>query len=598
MKRLTAFFLTLILILCALAPALGESITYTGTVTGGSLHLRKEPSSSAKIINTYKNGTEVTILENNGVWCKVKVGKNTGYMMAQYLDIKPNYPHLGWGRTPDDGTVLNVRAAASDTAEIVYKTMSGCVLEIVEDAGAWYKVQVGGQFGYVEKSRVSLFTGNYAVGSIAMNTSDALDLNANSFLTPLQEVGSGTTMSRAQGEFTYSISYPTLGIQAADSRISAWVQDTLRTFEMDHQQNHAGTTPASFAVHYQSVRVDDRYCSVVLVGQYDVGSLRAQTVLTLNVDTLAGQVLDNEQLFSANPTWGLFILETIVSDLCPANTDGYACKPDASWLKYAFLSKSGVRVYLPNGLFLPLTLGTRCVDLRYSQVADCMTLDSAAIASYKRVIDPTKPMIALTFDDGPSEETNRILKVLAAYDARATFCVIGNKVEQYADVVCRAVAGGNEIACHTWSHPKLTEISSSSVRSQITKTNELVKEVTGGYEIKVLRPPYGSTNKSVRSICADLGLVIAHWEVDTSDWNNRNTAKTYNAIMKGAKNGVIVLMHDIYSTTAAAAEKAIPELISRGYQLVTVSELLSFHKDGAKPGTVYSHLDPANIRTE
>ena len=91
-------------------------------------------------------------------------------------------------------------------------------------------------------------------------------------------------------------------------------------------------------------------------------------------------------------------------------------------------------------------------------------------------------------------------------------------------------------------------------------------------------------------------MIIAHWEVDTRDWSHRSASKTYNNIIKGAKNGMIVLCHDIYSTTADAAEKAIPELVAKGYQLVTVSELLSFHKDGAKPGTVYSHLDPANIR--
>ena len=133
------------------------------------------------------------------------------------------------------------------------------------------------------------------------------------------------------------------------------------------------------------------------------------------------------------------------------------------------------------------------------------------------------------------------------------------------------------------------------MRSQLTRTNDAVRELTGGYEIKVLRPPYGSTNKTVRTICKELGMVIAHWQVDTLDWRTRSTSKTYRAIMKGAKNGAIVLCHDLYSSTAAAIEKAVPELVAQGYQLVTVSELLSFHKDGAQPGTVYAYLDPENI---
>ncbi len=595
MKRLTAFFLALILLISAAAIARGEDVTYTGVVTGGSLHLRKEPSSSGKIINTYKSGTQVEILENDGTWCKVKVGGSTGYMMAQYLDIQANYDHLGWGKTPEDGTVLNLRSAPDASAGIVYKTMSGGVFEITGDQGDWYKVRVAGFFGYVEKSRVTVFSGDYAFGSIAMDTQDALTVS--SLRSAPREVGNGKTITRSEGEFTYSISYPSVGVQAADSQMSAWVQQTLRTFEADQKQNHAGAQ-ASCTVEYQAVRVDERYCSVLLLGQYDVGSLSAQTLLALNIDLQSGEVLDNQALFSANQDRALFILETMAGDLAPARTDGYSGAPDLSWTRFAVLAKTGVQVYLPSGLFLPATVGTRCVTLRYSQVAECMTLDSQTIRSFIRVIDPTKPMIALTFDDGPSEETDRILKVLAEYDARATFCVIGNKVEMYSDVLRRTIAGGNEIACHTWSHPKLTEISASAVRSQLTKTIDLVREITGGYEIKVLRPPYGSTNKSVRSICAELGLVIAHWQVDTDDWDVRNTDKVYNAIIKGAQNGAIILCHDIYSTTAAAAERAIPELINRGYQLVTVSELLSFHKDGAQPGTVYNRLDPENIRTD
>ncbi len=595
MKRLTAFILALMLFLSAAALCLGEAITYTGVVTGGSLHLRKEPSSSAKIINTYKSGTKVEILENDGAWCKVQVGKNTGYMMAQYLDIKPNYSHLGWGRTAADGTVLNLRAAASETAEVVYKILSGAVFEITEDAGAWYKVRAGGLFGYVEKSRVAFFTGKYTVGSVTVQNQDVL--TAASLRSAPREVGSGTSVTRSEGEFTYSIAYPTVGVKAADDQISAWVQDTLQTFQADHQRNHAGT-PANYTVEYQAVRIDDRYQSVLLLGRYTVGDLFADAALALNVDAKTGTVLDNEKLFSADDYWAMFALTGAVSELCAPNTDGYSAQADPSWLRYAVLTHSGLQLVLPAGLFLPLSLGTRSVTLRYSQVADAMGLDSQAINNQKRIIDPTKPMIALTFDDGPSEYTTRILKVLAKYDARATFCVIGKNVELYRDVIVRIVSGGNEIACHTWSHPKLTEQSAATIRSQITRTNDLVREITGGYEIRVLRPPYGSHNKTVRSICADLGMIIAHWEVDTKDWNNRNTSTTYKNIMKGAANGTIVLCHDIYSTTAAAAEKAIPELISRGYQLVTVSELMSFHKDGAQPGTVYSHLDPANIRKE
>ncbi|MBQ9944215.1 MAG: polysaccharide deacetylase family protein, partial [Clostridia bacterium] len=161
-----------------------------------------------------------------------------------------------------------------------------------------------------------------------------------------------------------------------------------------------------------------------------------------------------------------------------------------------------------------------------------------------------------------------------------------------------AVSQGNEIASHTWNHPDLEKASESKIRKQLEDTNNIVAEVTGGYQVKVLRPPYGNVNKRVRTICADMDMIIAHWELDTLDWATRNPNKTYNKIMKDVDNGMIILCHDIYETTAEAAERAIPELVAQGYQLVTVSELFSFHKDGVKPGTVYSHLDPKNIKMD
>ena len=596
MKRFLALFAALILLLTTVSwTAAEDEILYTGTVAGGSLHLRKEPNSSAKVINTYKAGTQVDILENDGTWCKVKVGKNTGYMMTQYLTIKPNYPHLGWGKTPDDGTVLNVRAQADASSPVVYKALSGGVLEVLEETGGWMRVRAGSVFGYVEKNRLTLFDGDYIpMVSVLGQASLSLDTLRKS----PRDIGSIRTITRSEGDFTYAITYPTLDVKAADDAMYAWTQGILRIFEADRQANHAASS-ASLTVEYQAVNLDSRYQSVLLMGEYAVDGFRVTAFLPVNVDRETGALLNGEtDLFVRDLTWPLFCLEGAASSFLSAPTDGYSGKPDASWLRYAVLGRDGVELYLPAGLYLPAAYGSQKLVLKYPQMTEYMALSSDYIAGFKRKIDPTKPMLALTFDDGPSEVTDRILRVLAEYNGRATFCVIGNKVDAYPDVIKRTIAGGNEIACHTWSHPKLINLSYANIKSQIERTNAAVRVITGGYEIKVLRPPYGSVNKNVRSVCAELDMVIAHWELDTKDWSTRSTSKTYRAIMKGAANGLIVLCHDLYETTAAAAEQAIPELVAQGYQLVTVSELLSFHKNGATPGTVYSHLDPKNIRTD
>ena len=231
------------------------------------------------------------------------------------------------------------------------------------------------------------------------------------------------------------------------------------------------------------------------------------------------------------------------------------------------------------------------------QSSDYVSLDNAYVRSGSRKIDPTKPMIALTFDDGPSEETVRILDVLESYGGRATFCVVGNRLNSFSNILKDIAGQENEIACHTWSHQKLTELNATQIRSQISRVNDLVFELTG-VTIQVLRCPYGSFNSRVKNVCAEFGMTIASWKLDTLDWSTRNTTKTYKAIMKDAENGAIVLMHDLYETTAAAVEKAVPELVAKGYQLVTVSELLSYHVGGPVAGTVYVGVDPENMVKE
>ncbi len=593
MKRLFAWLLAAALFMALLPAGQAEEISYIGVVNTKSLHLRKEPSASAKVLDTLSRGKEVTILENDGTWCKVQSGKKTiGYMMTKYLDIKPSYDHLGWGKTAADGTVLNLRSGAGPDASVVYKTMSGAAVELIQEQGAWYRVRLENKFGWVEKRQVTLLTGDYSPG---YTTDDhSAEYTAARMASAVRDFGSATTVSRGEGDFTYSISYPVTGVAAADERIRAWTQETLKTFEADYNQFHQGTPGASYTVEYQAVSLDSRYKSVLLFGEYRVKEWSCETLLALNLDASAGQLLDNGSLFSADPMRALFCLDGLAEKLMSQPTDGYAAKPDASWLAYAVLGRDGVQLFLPAGLYTPLGMGTRQILMRYSLIGECMGLDSQTIRGAVRVIDPSRPMIALTFDDGPSDQTDRILNVLAEYDSRATFCVVGNKVESYASVLKRTIAGGNEIASHTWSHRRLTELSASGIRSQLERTNEIVAQVTGGYQIKVLRPPYGKFNKTLRSVCAEMGLVIAEWEIDTLDWNNRNANKTYNNIMKGARDGVIILCHDLYETTAAAVERAIPDLVNKGYQLVTVSELLSFHKDGAQPGTVYARVDPEN----
>lgn len=177
--------------------------------------------------------------------------------------------------------------------------------------------------------------------------------------------------------------------------------------------------------------------------------------------------------------------------------------------------------------------------------------------------------VALTYDDGPSKFTNRILDCLEHYGAKATFFVVGNSVYAYPDALLRAHTLGMEIGNHTMSHPRLTSISSSQISSQLNKNATVVENVTGKRP-SLVRPPYGSYNQSVINTS---GMPFILWSIDTLDWKTRNAQKTVDAVLSKVSDGDIILMHDLYLPTAQATEIIVPRLIDMGFDLVTVSEL-------------------------
>ena len=199
-------------------------------------------------------------------------------------------------------------------------------------------------------------------------------------------------------------------------------------------------------------------------------------------------------------------------------------------------------------------------------------------------VDPQRPMVAITFDDGPGRYTDKILSILEKYNARATFFVQGKNVLGYKDVMKRAVDIGCEIGNHTWSHVNLSKSSTATISQQIHSTNVAVYNATGKYPT-LYRPPYGAYNNVVLNTVAMPAIM---WSVDTLDWKTRNSAKTLESIKKDARNGSIILMHDIHSPTADAVENVVKYLYLSGYQLVTVSELLAVKNGGAASGKVYT----------
>lgn len=208
---------------------------------------------------------------------------------------------------------------------------------------------------------------------------------------------------------------------------------------------------------------------------------------------------------------------------------------------------------------------------------------TSKIEKIRTNLDKDKPMVALTFDDGPyGKVTNRIVKVLKKNDARATFFVVGNRISKYPEALKNAAKNGNQIGTHTYAHSNLSKMKKSEIKKEMKKAISSVEKVIGEPPA-ILRPPYGSINDKVRET---VGIPMICWNVDTEDWNK----KSKKAVLKECKNikdGDIVLMHDLYSNTAAAVESLVPALTKKGYQLVTIEELFYYKGIELKKGKVY-----------
>ena len=207
-------------------------------------------------------------------------------------------------------------------------------------------------------------------------------------------------------------------------------------------------------------------------------------------------------------------------------------------------------------------------------------------SAFTRKFDSDKPLVALTFDDGPSVHTTRILDVLWRHGGRLSFFVLGNKVEENKHKILRALHMECEIICHAWDHYDLTKLSGKEIQKQLFDTIAAIARVTGEVSL-MFRPPYGYVDKKVEKIAKKLGLAMVNWSIDPKDWETQNAEAIYTMIMNEVKDGDIILCHDVYDSTAIAASHLIPDLIARGFQLVTVSELL-LHKYGQiEPGRLY-----------
>lgn len=203
---------------------------------------------------------------------------------------------------------------------------------------------------------------------------------------------------------------------------------------------------------------------------------------------------------------------------------------------------------------------------------------------YQENADASK-LIALTFDDGPGEMTSHLLDVLEQNGGKATFFILGEKLEKYgANTVPRMVELGFEIGNHSFDHPNMKKLSTEDALSQFNRAEELLKQLTDGKGSDAVRFPYGSYTAEQE---AQVGKPSIYWDNDSLDWKGSPANILADRILKSVQGGEILLFHDIHKNTIEAMDILIPKLIEEGYQLVTVKELASSRGYELEAGYTY-----------
>lgn len=249
------------------------------------------------------------------------------------------------------------------------------------------------------------------------------------------------------------------------------------------------------------------------------------------------------------------------------------------WLKVAFVALIGAVAVLD------------LLDATISRVGDPFDkVRIAPMAKHPKATDRIlagKKLVALTFDDGPSNLTTpRLLDILLEKDVPATFFMLGSQARNNPDIVKRADREWHEVASHTMYHQNLPRISAAAAASDINEAKDTLNSILG-HSVAYTRPPYGNISDTVRSVA---GTPLILWSVDTLDWQNRNAEMIMENVRNQVYDGGIILMHDIYDTTVDAVGPLIDELRKNGYEFATIPEIVKIRGLTLENGVAYRSL--------
>lgn len=232
--------------------------------------------------------------------------------------------------------------------------------------------------------------------------------------------------------------------------------------------------------------------------------------------------------------------------------------------------KKAAKLLLCINLLVFTILVFQVLEIRFSDEGGLIFAGSGHVKS-KTEQNIEKKKVALTFDDGPDPEyTEKLLDGLKERNVKATFFLLGKQVKLYPDIVKRMYEEGHIIGNHSFDHVNLATLSGTDAASQIAKTNEIIHDITGKSP-EYLRPPFGNEPQGEKGM---EGMITVLWDVDPLDWCCGSSGDIVNKVIKSVKEDDIILMHDASQSSVNAALKVVDELTKKGYEFVTVDELI------------------------
>lgn len=364
--------------------------------------------------------------------------------------------------------------------------------------------------------------------------------------------------------------------------------------------NPSGTEPTGVLVDPTIIAANSEILGIQLITQYTFNQTRTYGYQTQWYSTQNGQRLREPELWATPQTrqkfWGL-VQETLTKQGI-AVPDGLKTLTDPTLIDaIEFVAPTGdalvrfdqyhqqgnqkqyAAVQLPEAVVTPLLS-----DL--GRAAQSAQINPRPFGTQNRTPTPkpTKQVdqknidcrstacVAITFDDGPSPHTPKLLKILAEYDAPATFFLLGKQVGVYPKLARQVAEAGHQIGNHSYSHPAYTTLTATGIRKQSTRSDELINRITG-VKPTIMRPPYGARNARVD---AQLNYGIILWDVDTLDWKSKNPDAIIAEVQRSTRRGSIILLHDIHPTSVAAVPGILKVLKAKGLTPVTIDTLFKY----------------------